>query len=332
MEKRKLGGSGLMVSVFGLGCWPLGGGPGWGDQDERDSIAAVHAALDQGVNLFDTAEAYNDGHSEEVLGIALQGRRSEALIATKVSPENCAPATLRAHCEASLRCLQTDYVDLYQVHWPITQHALDDAYATLEDLRAEGKVRAIGVSNHGVEQLGQVLATGVRLASVQLCYSLLSRAIETGVLPLCEERGIGVIAYMALMQGLLVGMWASADEVPPFRARTRHFRGDRPGVRHGEAGAEEETFAALAAIRCIADGLGKPMADVALAWVAAKPNVACVLVGGRKPRQLTRNLAAADLKLSEDTIAQLDAATEALRLKLGPNADYFQGSGASRMR
>ena len=331
MEMRKLGDSGLEVSVFGLGCWPMGGGDGWGDQDEKLSIAAVHAALDAGLNFFDSAEGYNNGVSEEVLGRALVGRRDQALIATKLSPSNAEPSTLRAHCEASLKRLQTDYVDLYQVHWPIESPLVSDAFATLADLKSEGKIRAIGVSNHGARQLSETLATGVPIVSHQICYSLLSRAIETEILPLSRQNGMGVISYMPLNQGLLVGHWAAPDDVPPFRARTRHFSGDRPGSRHGEAGAEKETFAALKRIRQISADVGAPMAHVALAWVAAKPGVTCVLVGGRKPDQLVRNLAAATLDLPESIITRLDEATEELRLRLGPSPDYFQGLANTRM-
>ncbi|MFP3895791.1 MAG: aldo/keto reductase [Anaerolineales bacterium] len=331
MEKRSLGNSDFEVSVFGLGCWPLGGGSGWGEHDTKESIATVHAALDHGMTLFDTAEAYNAGRSEEILGRALEGRRDEAFIATKISPSNAEPDTLCTHCEASLERLRTDYIDLYQVHWPITDYSVEDAFATLEDLQNEGKIRAIGVSNHGVKQLREVFDTGVSIVSNQLSYSLLSRAIETEIMPLCRERGIGIIPYMALMQGLLAGVWGSADEVPPFRARTRHFGEDRPQARHGERGAEEEMFAALDRIGEIADDLGLPMAHVSLAWVAAKPGVSCVLIGGRKVHQLERNLAAAEIELPADVIAALDEATEELRLKLGPNADYFQGGGSGRI-
>lgn len=331
MEKRTLGNSDFEVSVFGLGCWPLGGGSGWGEHDEKESIATVHAALDHGMTLFDTAEAYNAGRSEEVLGRALEGRRDEAFVATKVSPSNAEPDTLRAHCEASLRRLRTDYIDLYQVHWPITEYSVEDAFATLEDLQDEGKIRAIGVSNHGVKQLQEVFDTGVPIVSNQLSYSLLSRAIEMEILPLCRERGVGVIAYMALMQGLLAGVWDSPDEVPPFRARTRHFSGDRPQARHGEEGAEEEMFAALERIEEIADDMGMSVAHLSLAWVAAKPGVSCVLIGGRKVHQLERNLAAAGVELPSNVMAALDEATEELRLTLGSNADYFQGAGKGRI-
>ena len=325
MERRYLGNSGLMVSVLGLGCWPLGGGWGWGDQDEQESIRTIHAALDAGINLLDTAEAYNDGHSEEVVGLALRGRRDQAIVATKISPNNAEPATLRAHCEASLERLQTDYIDLYQVHWPIDPPMMADAFATLRDLQNEGKVRAIGVSNHGIEQLGQVATTGVPVVSNQLCYNLLSRAIEFEILPYCLEHGMGTLTYMALMQGLLTGKYLSIDDVPPFRTRTRHFSGTRPGSRHGEEGAEAETFEALAEIGRLAHEAATPMADVAIGWVLAQPGVTCVLVGSRSRQQLQENLQAASLSLAPDLVLQLSRATEALKLKMGSNPDYFQG-------
>ena len=332
METRQLGKSDVHVSALGLGCWPLGGGPGWGDQDLADSIGAVHAALDMGITLFDSAEAYNDGHSEEVLGLALHGRRSEAIIATKVSPDNTAPATLRAHCEASLRRLGTDYIDLYQVHWPITGHSLADAMATLQDLKHEGKIRAIGVSNFGTFDLPETLATGAPIACNQLNYSLVFRAIELAILPMCQANSISVLAYMPLMQGLLVGQWTHADQVPEFRGRTRHFSSQRPGVRHGEPGVEHFTFAAVERIRVIAAQAGMTMPDLALAWVMARPGVGSVLMGGRKASQIERNAQAARRPLSADLVAALDAATDDLRKALGPNADAFQGAQGTRIR
>ena len=330
METRPLGSSEMRTSVFGLGCWPMGGGPGWGDHDEKEIIATVHAALDRGVNFFDSAEGYNDGKSEEVLGKALVGHRHSALIATKISPGNAEPETLRAHCEASLRRLRTDVIDLYQVHWPVAAPSVDGAFAALADLRDEGKVRAVAVSNHGVKQLTHVLATGASIPSNQVSYSLLSRAIETDIAPFCRQHGISIIAYMPLMQGLLVGHWRSLGDVPPFRARTRHYAGSRPEARHGEPGAEKEMLTALARIREIAGDVGAPMAHVALAWVAGKPGVASVLVGGRRPNQLVRNLEAASLRLLPDVVAELDRATEALNTKLGPSADYFQSTAKGR--
>jgi aryl-alcohol dehydrogenase-like predicted oxidoreductase len=332
VEYRKLGASRLQVSVLGIGCWPFAGGDYWGEQPESDSIAAVHAALDYGINLFDTAEVYGNGRSEEVLGKALVGRRERALIATKISPSNAEPATLRAHCEASLRRLQTDYIDVYQVHWPIEPALVGDAFRTLQDLQTEGKVREIGVSNHGVQQLTQALATGARIVSNQMAYSLITRALEERILPLCRQHNISIIPYMALMQALLAGKYDSVEAVPDSRRRTRHFSSEREGTRHGGPGYEALTFATVGRIRDIAEELDLPMARVALAWVMARPGVACVLAGARRPDQVERNVLALDTTLSSEALAALDAATEKLRVEMGPNADYWQGGEESRIR
>ena len=336
MEKRYIGSSDIKATVFALGTMPLGGGSGWGQEDEQEGIDTIHAALDLGITILDAAESYNDGRSEEIVGKALVGRRDQVIIASKISPNNTEPKTLRAHCEASLRRLQTDYIDLYQVHWPIRDQSMDDAFATLEDLQAEGKIRAIGVSNHGVQDLTEALATGAPIVSNQLHYNLLSRAIEDEIVPLCEAHEIDIIAYMPMLQGLLVGLYDSPEQVPPFRARTRHFRPDRAEAsRHGQPGAEAETFEALRRIRAVAADLGVPMVGVALAWVAAKPYVCNVLVGSRKPQQLTANIQAAldaSSKMSPAIVDELDEATEVLRVKLGNNPDYWQSGAEGRSR
>ncbi len=331
MEKRTCGKSGIQLSVLGIGCWSFGGGEYWGVQEESDVRAVVHAALDYGINYFDTAEGYNEGRSEASLGKALKGRRHEAIIGTKISPSNTEPSVLRAHCEDSLRRLQTDYIDLYMVHWPITEYSVEEAFATLMALQSEGKIRSIGVSNFGVRQLSEALATGVEIDVDQLCYNLLSRAIEVEVLPLCRRQQIGVLGYMPLLQGTLTGKYRTADGVPAARARTRHFRGDRPGARHGEAGAEEETFQAVDGIRAIALQEGVPMGQLALAWAMAKPGIACMLAGTRNSSQLRENIQACSFSLSPEVVAQLDALTEPLLRKLGSNPDYYQGGENSRM-
>jgi len=332
LQRRELGTSGIQVSVVGLGCWPLGGGEGWGDIAENQAIATIHAALDHGVTFFDTAEGYNDGNSERVLGRALLGRREEAVIATKISPSNTGPATLRKHCDASLQRLQTDWIDLYQIHWPLADERVPEALATLADLQREGKIRSIGISNHGVAQMQTVLGEGVTIAANQLAYSLLFRAIEFEVMPLCRQHGISIIPYMPLMQGLLAGRYHTADDVPPFRARTRHFSSQREQVRHGEPGAEVETFAAVARIREITADLGVPMAQLAIGWTAAREGVATVIAGAREPWQIEANVAAAEAVLSPETIAALDAATEPLRQRMGANADMWQGGSRRRTR
>ena len=345
MKRRKCGTSGLELPVIGVGVWCFGGGDYWGEHNQGDADAVVGRAIELGCNYFDTAEMYNDGASEESLGRALKGRREKAIIGTKVSPSNTQPATLRAHCEASLRRLATDYIDLYMIHWPLypqslgkrpdDDEALDllpptgDALAELAKLRDEGKIRHIGVSNFGGRQLTEALDTGGQIAANQIIYSLLTRAIEFEVADLCRDRGVGIIAYMPLLQGLLTGKFRSIDDLPPQRVRTRHFANDRGG-RHGEAGAEAETFAALDAIRKIAAAEDVPMAAIALAWCVANPTITCTLAGARNLDQLQTNASAAAIELRPETIEQLSAATEAVKTKLGPRCDYWESAAMTR--
>ena len=186
MERRVCGKSGIEISSMGIGCWSYGGGDYWGPQAQSDVTAVANAALDAGINFFDTAEGYNNGRSEEALAVALKNRRHEAVIATKVSRPD--PATIREHCEASLQRLQTDYVDIYMIHWPHDEIAIEESMAELTRLQDDGLIRAIGVSNFGVEQLTAALETGASIAVNQLCYNLLSRAIEPELLPLCRKH------------------------------------------------------------------------------------------------------------------------------------------------
>ena len=334
MDRRPCGQSGIEISVLGVGTWSFGGGPDdyWGAQEQSEVDAIVNAALDDGLNYFDTAEMYNEGRSEESLGAALQNRRDEAVIGSKISPENTSPAALREHCEASLHRLNTDRIDIYMVHWPVRDRSVEDAFSALLDLRAEGKVRAIGVSNFAPQDLAEALGTGAPIAVNQLHYNLLSRAIEFEVLPLCEQHGVGVLAYMPLLQGLLTGKYASLDDAPPNRLRTRHFRGDRPGARHDTPGAEEEVARALNGIRAVADELDVPMAHVALAWVANRPGLTSVIAGARNVDQLRRNAEGCSIALSPDLAARLDGVTAPLKEKLGPNIDYWQNEENSRCR
>jgi aryl-alcohol dehydrogenase-like predicted oxidoreductase len=332
VRRRRLGQSELDVSVLALGCWALAGGSGWGEQDEQQAVATIHAALDHGINFLDTAEAYGGGKSEDLVGKALLGRRDEAIVATKISPSHCDPARIRSYCEASLRRLQTDYIDHYIVHWPVTNYPVDDAFAAMQDLKGEGKIRSIGLSNFGAGQLGEGLRSGVQIDADQLCYSLLSRAIEFEILPLCRAQQVSVTAYMPLMQGLLTGKFESPGDVPDFRARTRHFGRERERARHHEPGAEAETFAAIDAIRAIAAEIGAPMADVALAWVIAQPGLTCAIAGARRPDQVARNVGATELELPYEMINRLNVTTEALKRKLGPNADYWHSFEDRRTR
>lgn len=331
MKYRRLGRTDIQVSPVAMGCWAIAGDHTWGPQDEAESIATIHAALEAGINLFDTAESYGNGYSEIVLGKALLGRRAEAIIATKASPMHLSKEALPKACEQSLKRLQTDYIDLYQIHWPSRTIPLSETLEAMEKLRQEGKVRAIGVCNFAVQDLKDLLAIG-HVESDQLPYSLLWRAIEYEIQPQCAAHHIGILCYSPLMQGLLTGKFTSADEVPVTRGRTRHFSKDKGETRHGEPGREKETFAAIAVIRRICEEIGQPMAEVALAWLLYQPAVLSVLAGARHPEQVRQNARAAELALSSSTVYALTEATNELKELFGRNPDMWLSEAQSRMR
>lgn len=323
----------IHVSAVALGTWGFAGDFHWGPQDDADSMATVHAALDEGINFFDTAESYGGGRTEEVLGRALAGLRQQVVIAGKASPEHLSTAALERACEASLRRLNTDYLDLYQLHWPNRDVPLEETVAALSRLQASGKVRAVGVSNFGVGDLGDFLAASaraLRCRTNQLPYSLLWRAIEFELQPLCQQEGVGILCYSPLLHGLLTGKYASLDEMPESRARTRHFSQRWPQIRHDEEGCEAEVTAALGQISRLCRELDVPMADLAIAWLLQRPAVTAAVVGARTPAQVRQNARAAQLVLSQATVQALDEATEPVKQKLGPNPDMWQSESRYR--
>ena len=330
MQYRKLGRTDIPVSAIAMGCWVLAGDATWGPQDMAESIATVHAALDAGVNLFDTAEGYGGGDSESVLGQALLGRRHEAVIATKVGRANLSGGEVTRACEASLQRLRTDYVDLYQIHWPSRAVPLPETLEALERLREQGKVRAIGVCNFGLHDLSDLTKIPSRGQAIgqaetnQLPYSLLWRAIEYELRQRCVDEGIGILCYSPLAQGLLTGKFRSAGDVPDGRARTRLFSGKRSEARHGQAGCEAETFAAIDRIRHICDEIRQPMANVALAWLLHQSGVTSAIAGARRPDQIRQTAQAADLALPPEILTRLTDATEETKRIVGPNPDMWQ--------
>lgn len=350
MEKAKVpfracGKFNLELPILGLGCWCFGGGEYWGAQSQNDVNDVVHYAVKHGCNYFDTAEAYNNGASEISLGLALQGvPREQVLIGTKISPSNTQPDKLKQHCEASLRRLRTDYVDLYMVHWPLTPPSIrhftsepmpipkvQDAFGTLMELKQAGKIRYIGVSNFGPVKLDEALATGAEIVINQLPYSLLTRAIELEILPKCRALGIGVVGYMTLLQGILTDSFATLDELPVLRQRTRHFDSRRTSLtRHGLRGAEAETNDALASIRALARKHGTTTRELALKWAMAGPGTTCSLSGARNLTQLRENLKATQEPLPSEIIAELNSATQPLLEALGPSFDYWENSANDR--
>jgi aryl-alcohol dehydrogenase-like predicted oxidoreductase len=335
------------LSPLGVGCWSFGGGDYWGPANQAEINAVVRFAVDHGCNYFDTAEMYNNGGSESSLGQALRGiDRNKVIIGSKINPSNVQPQTLVEHCEASLRRLQTDYLDLYMVHWPITPHSIrhftneaiptpsvPDAFATLMRLKQQGKIRHIGVSNFGRATLDEALATGAEIVVNQLPYSLLARAIELEILPYCSGKGIGVIGYMALWQGVLSGTYPTLDDIPIQQRRTRHFDSRRtPLIRHGLPGAEAQTTQALEAIRSIAQANGLTMAQIALKWAVAGEGIVCSLCGTRSVKKIQENLQVAASPLPSEVIAELNRATQPLLEALGPSFDYWEHPDNDRTR
>jgi myo-inositol catabolism protein IolS len=331
MRYTLLPGTELRVSVIAMGSWALAGDMAWGDQSEQDSIAATRAAVDIGITFFDTAPGYGDGLSEQRLGKGLRGLRDKVVVATKIGPDAMASGALAASVERSLGHLGTDYIDLIQIHWPSREVPLEETFSALEALKRSGKVRAIGVSNFGLLDLGDVLKIASPTTN-QLPYSLLSRAIEYEIIPACERANVGVLCYSPLLWGLLAGSYESADQVPDGRARSRHFSPTRKLIRHRESGCEEETFRALDQIRRIAERENVKMSDLAVAWLLHQPGVTGVLTGIRRPEQAGANARAADLQLDAATLRELDEVTQPVKRALGKNPDLWQSGDSSRYR
>lgn len=347
MEIRQSGKSKLQLAVLGMGCWPFGGGKYWGGQDQKDVNDVVKAAVDLGINYFDTAEAYNDGESEKSLGIAIQGvPREKIVIGTKISPSNTHPDVLAAHCEQSLKRLGTDYIDLYMVHWPITSKAIahftdekietpsvEDAFAMLRKLKEQGKIRYIGLSNFASNKLKEALDTETEIVINELPYNLLCRQIEYEIMPYCVDQGVGILGYMVLLQGILADVYPTLDDVPTWQRRTRHFDSRKcKEVRHGETGAEEETNEALAGIREIARDCGMTMPEIAIKWAIANPAITCVLAGSRNVKELKANVEAVEKPLPKEAVEKLNLVTDKLKHKLGTSFDYYETAANDRTR
>jgi aryl-alcohol dehydrogenase-like predicted oxidoreductase len=348
MRYRECGPGGLKLSAIGLGCWSFGGGDYWGPQDQKDVDEVVRTAVAEGITYFDTAEVYNEGRSEVSLGLALRGvPRDRVVIGSKVAPGHCYPDVLERHCEESLRRLQTEYIDLYMIHWPIHPHSIRHltsdprviadppdsaaAFEALLRLRESGKIRHIGVSNYSAGRMASDIPESAGVVANQLPYNLLSRAIEFETLPACRDRGIGVIGYMTLLQGVLTGKYAALADVPAWQRRTRHFAASgTPLCRHGEPGFEREMAAAIDAIRAIAQDCGVAMAALACRWALAGEGITCALVGARNARQLRESAVAGMGGLDDAIIARLNRATEPLKRAMGPHFDYYESTANDR--
>jgi aryl-alcohol dehydrogenase-like predicted oxidoreductase len=311
MRTRKLGYSDLHLTTVGLGTAAIGGGRTYGrDADEAEAIAAIHRALDLGVNWIDTAPVYGYGHAEEVVRRALVGRRERVIIATKCGSRwdaasgtrfsSLRAASIREEVEDSLRRLGVESIDLYQIHWPHPDEQIEEGWSTIADLIREGKVRYGGVSNFSLAQLERVQAIHP-VASLQPPYSLIDRRIEDGVLDYCAANGIGVIVYSPMGSGLLTGNLSREDvEALPetdWRRRTPHFR--EPNL--------SANLALVERLRPLAARKGWNLGQLAIAWVLRRPEVTAAIVGARRPAQIEETAPAGDFALSADEIAEIEA-------------------------
>ena len=331
MQKRTLGKTDIKLDVITFSAWAIAGKGdlNWGDQDEQQAIDAIRAAIDVGMTTFDTAPGYGNGSSESILGKAIGPDRDKVTLLTKLLGDQLKPQNVANACDESLQRLNTDRIDLYQIHWPNRDVPFADTFAELEKLKDAGKIRAIGVSNFGPKDMASAADTH-RFESNQLCYSLLFRAVEFDIQPKCLDEQTSILCYSPLAQGLLTGKFTSIDQVPEGRKRSRHFSTEQKLARHGEQGCEQLLFATVGALRGVCQRIGQPMSHVALAWLLAQPGVTSVLAGARSPEQVQSNVKAAALSLSPDVIEELNQVTDELKQTLGSNADPWMGD--SRMK
>ena len=308
MEYRNLGRSGLKVSAIGLGGNTFGNGA-----DEAQTARIIHRALDIGVNFIDTADVYSRGVSETFVGKAVKGRRHEALIATKVrgkmgdlpNDEGLSRKHIMDGIEKSLQRLETDYVDLYQVHQVDNSTPIYETLAALDTLVQQGKVRYIGCSNFAAWQICEALWASDRknltpFVSVQPRYNIFDRAIERELVPFCKQYGIGIIPYSPLAGGILTGKYKEGEAPPP---DTRAGRQER--MRNQ---LSSETLGKVSALRKWSEDKGHTVGELALSWLLSRPEVSTIIAGATRPEQVDANAKAADWKLTPDELKEIDSA------------------------
>jgi len=312
MQLRNLGNSDLKITPLGVGAWAMGGGGwafGWGPQDDEASVAAVHAALDEGWNWIDTAAVYGLGHAEIVVGKAVKERTNKPYVFTKcarVWDENrqigkrLKAASVKQECEDSLRRLGMDTIDLFQIHWPEPDEDIEEAWTAMAELKAEGKVRWIGVSNCSRSQLERI-APIAPITSLQPPYSLVSPEIESQLLPYCGANSIGTLVYSPMKSGLLSGAMTreriAAMPADDFRQRTPNFQ--EPLL--------SKNLALVERLREIGARHGRTPGEIAIAWTLRRPEVTAAIVGLRSPAQLEGVKGAATFRLSPEELAEIEA-------------------------
>jgi len=314
MKTKRLGRSDLFITPIGFGAWAIGGSGwefGWGEQDDKQSVAAIHRALELGINWIDTAAVYGMGHSEKVVASALQtwhGRRP--YVFTKCGlrwdeqgyvHRSLNPASIRQECEDSLRRLNVDVIDLYQIHWPTEE--LEEGWDAMACLQKEGKVRWIGVSNFNVKEMRRAQAIAP-ITSLQPPYSLVHRQVEQAILPFCRAEELGVIVYSPMASGLLTGAMTRerADALPMSDWRSRDAEFQEPRL--------SKNLALVERLRRVGERHGRPPGQIAIAWALRNPTVTGAIVGARNAKQVEGNVGAADLYLTDDEIAEIEGRNE----------------------
>lgn len=293
----------IKLSRLSLGCWQLGG-HGWGKVSEADMIQAVYKALDLGITLFDTAPIYGLGHSEELLGEALQAKRRAVVIATKVGLKwekgddfkksiDCSPENIYREIEGSLRRLKTDYIDIYQIHWPGPDTPIEDTMIAMQKLRASGKIRLIGCCNFPLSLLKQALEFG-RIDAVQIPYNLVDREVEADLLPFCRDNNIAVLTYSSLAGGLLSGKYDKNTKFGPNDHRGRSEDG------YFSKEALPGNLAVIERVKTVATRLNKSPVQVALCWILENHSVTSAIFGAKNVVQLEENAAALGFTLSRE--------------------------------
>jgi len=300
MELRSLGTSAIKISPIIMGTWQAGKDM-WVGIDDDESVRAIRAAFDAGITTFDTAEAYGNGHSEKMIAAALHDIRDRVIIATKVFSNHLKYDQVIAACHRSLKNLNTDYIDLYQIHWPpgafgSQKVSLEEPLSALNNLKTQGKIRAIGVSNFSRSQLEQA-ARQADIVSLQPPFSLFWRKIETETLPYCRKNGITLLAYSPMAQGLLTGKFGPDHQFAKGDHRSANILFQANNYRRIQQ--------ALDRLRPIAAANGISLAQLALSWVISQPGT-CAVAGARNTRQAVDNAGAADIRLADEDLAAID--------------------------
>ncbi|HZO81854.1 MAG TPA: aldo/keto reductase [Candidatus Binataceae bacterium] len=314
MEYRAFGQTGIQVSALGFGCWEIGGG--YGSIEENDFVRAVNRALDAGVNCFDTAEAYGFGASEKSLAKALGARRKEAVIATKFGVgykdapnfRDSSRKRVTASIERSLKNLDTDYVDVYLIHWPDRNTPFDETMRALDDLVQQGKVRAIGLSNFKLEEIQACMRTR-RVDVAQYCWNMFDRRMQKEIFPYFHQHGVGVMAYGSLAYGMLTG--TLTEEMAFEKSDWRSRRGQMANLNLFQHlfGPEHylNNLRAVEELKAMARRYGKSLPQFALRWTLSNPLISTALVGCRNEREVDDNLGALGWSISEADMKEIDA-------------------------